>query len=159
MTQSINQLNQMSLTAIRQLFARLEPPEAGSLTGIFRGFFIGPAWLQRLWPPLLAVTGLGGWCGKEIDPSGNAINLTFRQGRYERRFPMYFVHQASYLDRKPGLALRYQKDSPFPWPFILDELRRIDSETVLGMTLADIRPFRRMAFPFILQKREAPDGL
>jgi hypothetical protein len=153
------ELNQMSLTAIRQLFTRLEPPEVGSLNGVFRGNFVGPAWLQRLWPPLLAITGLGGWWGKIFEANGSIFNLTYRQGNYERRFPMYFVQQVSYLDGKPGLALRYQSSNPFPWPWIADELRRIDSEMVLGMTLADVTPFRRMAFPFILQSWEMIDGL
>lgn len=159
MTQSIISLNQMSLTAIRRLFTNLDPPETSSLTGIFRGIFVGPGWLRQVWGPLLTVTGLGGWWGKEFDAQGNAINLVLRKGRCERRFPMMIVHQASHLDRKSGLALRYRADNPFPWPFIVDELRRIDSMTVLGMTLADIGPFQRMAFPFTLQSREMVDGL
>ena len=130
-----------------------------SLTGIFRGIFVGPGWLRQIWGPLLAVTGLSGWWGKEFDPQGSAINLVLRKGRYERRFPMVIVRQASNLDGKPGLALRYREDNPFPWPLIVDELRRIDSVMVLGMTLADVGPFRRMAFPFVLQSREAVDGL
>ena len=159
MDQSIFSLNQMSLPAIHRLFSNLDPPEAGSLAGIFRGTFVGPAWLRPVWGPLLAVTGLGGWWGKEFDSQGNAINLVLRKGRYERRFPMHIIHQASHLDHKLGLAMRYRADNPFPWPFILDELRRINMTMVLGMTLADIGPFRRMAFPFILQSREMTDGL
>jgi hypothetical protein len=159
MTQAIDSLNQMSLRAIHGLFTHLDPPEVSSLSGIFRGLFVGPAWLRPVWGPILAVAGLGGWWGKEFDPHGNVINLVIRRGRYERRFPMLIVQQTSYLDHKPGLALRYRADNPFPWPFIVDELRRIDSVTVLAMTLADVGPFRRMAFPFILQSREALDGL
>ena len=149
----------MSLKAIHRLFTHLDPPEVSSLTGIFRGIFVGPGWLRPIWKPLLAVTGLGGWWGKEFDPQGNAINLVLRKGRYERRFPMVIVRRSSNLDGKPGLALRYRADNPFPWPLIVDELRRIDSVMVLGMTLADVGPFRRMAFPFVLQSREAVDGL
>ena len=159
MIQSIDSLNRKSLTAIRQLFTNLDPPEVGSLNGIFRGIFIGPSWLRQIWGPLLVITGLGGWWGKEFDLHGKAINLVLRKGRYERRFPMLIVHQTSYIDSKLGLALHYHPDNPFPWPLIVDELRRIDSIMVLGMTLANIGPFRRMAFPFILQNREAVDGL
>ena len=159
MTQSIESLNQMSLKSIHSLFAGLEPPERSSLIGVFRGIFIGPGWLRLLWGPILAVTGLGGWWGKEIDPRSGAINLVYRKGNFERKFPMVFIQQSSYLDQKPGLALRYQPHNPFPWPLIVDELRRIDQQMVLGMTLADVPPFRRMAFPFILQSREAVDGL
>lgn len=159
MTCSIESLNQMSLVAIHRLFANLDPPEISSLTGLFRGIFVGPGWLRPLWGPLLAVTGLGGWWGKEIDSPTGAVNIVFRKGRFERRFPMVFVQQASHLDRRPGLALRYRPDNPFPWPLIIDELRRIDEKIVLGMTLADVASFRRMAFPFVLQSREAVDGL
>jgi hypothetical protein len=157
--QSIDSLNQMSLKAIHKLFAHLDPPENSSLTGKFRGMFVGPAWLRQVWGPVLAIGGLGGWWGKEFDSHGNAINLVLRKGRHERRFPMVVVSQVSHLDRKPGLALRYSGDNPFPWPLIVDELRRIDTAMVLGMTLVDIGPFRRMAFPFILQSREAVDEL
>jgi hypothetical protein len=159
MTLSINSLNQMSLADFHRLFARLEPPQASSLSGIARGVFVGQAWMRSMWGPLLALTGLGGWWGKEFDTEGNAVNLVLRRGKYERRFPMYPVQQVSYLDYKNGLALRYQPENPFPRRFILDELRRIDATTVLGMTLVDIRPLRRMAFPFILQSREVLDGL
>ncbi len=159
MIQSIDTLNQMSLTAIHRLFTDLDPPEISSLTGIFRGAFVGPAWLRKIWGPLLVITGLGGWWGKEFDSQGNAVNLVLRKGRFESRFSMVIVHQASHLDRKSGLAMHYRADNPFPWPFIVDELRRIDSMMVLGMTLADIGPFRRLAFPFVLQSREVMDGL
>lgn len=159
MMASIDSLNQMSLAEIQRLFTQLEPPEHTSLRGIFRGFFVGPAWFRKLGGPLLAVTGLGGWWGKDFDSQGKAINLVLRKDRYERILPMFIVQQASHLDRKPGLALRYQADNPFPWPMILDELRRVDAELVLGMTLLDVGPFRRIALPFILQSREAVDGL
>jgi hypothetical protein len=147
----------MSLPAIRRLFTSLTAPEASSLNGLARGIFVGPTWLRRMWGPLLAVTGLGGWWGKEFDLSSNATNLVFRDGSYKRIFPMFIVQQASHLDQKEGLALHYRPENPFPWPLIVDELRRIDSEMVLGMTLADIALFRRLAFPFILQSREALD--
>lgn len=149
----------MSLIAIRRLFFTLDPPERGSLRGVFRGIFVGPAWLRKMWGPLLVATGLGGWWGKEFDAQGNAINLVFRKGRYEGRFPMLIVQQTSRLDRKPGVEMHYRAENPFPWPFIVDELRRIDPGMLLGMTLVDIGPLRRLAFPFILQNWEAVDGL
>ncbi|MBN2548059.1 MAG: hypothetical protein JXB15_02790 [Anaerolineales bacterium] len=158
MNNQVERLNQLSVGEIRKLFCTLSPPEAASMSGLFRGIFVGPGWLCSLWGPLLAITGLGGWWGKEID-SGNAINIVVHKGNYEKRFPMVFVEQTSYLDGKPGLAFRYQKGNPFPWPWIVDELRRIDAQHVLGMTLAEVGPFKRLPFPFILQQRESLDGL
>lgn len=159
MIPSLARFNQLSLSSLRNLFKSLDPPSADSLCGLHRGLFVGPGWLRASAGPLLSVTGLGGWWGKEFSPQAGqgAINLVLRQGEYQRIFPMEIVQQPSYLDGRPGLALRYQADNPFPWPNILDELRRIDSQTLLGMTLLDWNGLRRQAFPFILHQRQALD--
>ena len=151
-------LNLLSLSDLRKLFASLDPPDPASLTGFYRGLFVGPGWLRASWGPLLAITGLGGWWGKEFKGDG-AVNLVLRIGEYRRVFPMHFIQQPSYLDGRPGLALRYRRDNPFPWPIVLDELRRIDAETSLGMSLVDLGALRRQAFPFILHHRETLDPL
>lgn len=149
-------LNQLSLAAIRKWFKTLDPPAPTSLRGYYRGQFVGPGWLRATWGPLLAITGLGGWWGKDFDRDG-AINLVLRKGQYRRIFPMHFTQQTSFLDGRPGLALRYRSDNPFPWPIILDELRVIDGETLLGMSLVDFGPLRGQAFPFTLRSQEALD--
>lgn len=158
MNTQVDRLNQLSLLEIHKLFRSLSPPDRAALQGLYRGIFVGPALLRCLWGPLLAITGLGGWWGKEISPE-NAINIVVRKGKYEKRFPMYFVEQTSYLDGKAGLAFRYQRGNPFPWPWIVDELRQIDAQHILGMTLAEVGPLKRLAFPFILQQQESLDGL
>jgi hypothetical protein len=127
------------------------------MQGLHRGIFVGPAWLLPLWPPTLAITGLGGWWGKEIDQAGEAVNIVLRKGNFRRIFPMVPVAQDSYLDGKSGLALHYQPENPFPWPKIVDELRRIDADHILGMTLVEIGLLRRLGFPFVLQRREELD--
>jgi hypothetical protein len=161
MSTPADSLNQLSLTSIRRLFNTLDPPDAASMQGLHRGLFAGPGWLRASAGPLLAITGLGGWWGKEFGPSpeAGAINLVLRRGEYRRIFPMYFVQQLSHLDGRHGLALRYQPGNPFPWPLMVDELRRIDGETVLGMSLVDLGGLRRLALPFILHHREALDPL
>jgi hypothetical protein len=159
MNARIEELNRLSLPAFYRLFASLSPPPADSLRGLFQGVFVGPGWLRPVWGPLLSLAGMGGWWGKEIAPDGSAINLVLHHGVFERRFPMFFVQQTSYLDRQPGLALRYRPGCPFPWPFITDELRQIEPGLVLGMTLADLGPLRWIAFPFTLAHREHVDGL
>jgi hypothetical protein len=152
------QLNQLSLADIRELFTTLDAPSPNSLYSLYRGAFVGPGWLRSSAGPLLTITGLGGWWGKEISPNASgAVNLVRRWGEYHRVFPMYFVQQISFLDGKPGLVLRYQKDNPFPWPLILDELRCLDAQNLLGMTLVDLPLLYRRAFPFILQRQEALD--
>ena len=154
MVSQIEQLNQLSLLEFPELFTSLNPPRANSLHGLYQGIFVGPAWMRSLAGPLLAATGLGGWWGKEFDPEGNAINLVWRKGRIEHRFPMQLEEQVSYIDHKPGLALSYAPSNPFPWPWIVDELRIITSGLVLGMTIGIIGPLRRLPLPFVLQLRE-----
>jgi hypothetical protein len=153
MTDPIEYLNSLSIVETRRYFGQLSPPEPGSMQGIFRGIFVGPRWLTRLWGPVLALTGLGGWWGKEIEADGNAINLVLRAGQFERSFPMFMVDQRSHVGGEPGRAFRYREDNPLPWPLIVDELRRIDEDHVLGMTLAEVGLLRRQAFPFVLQSR------
>ncbi len=159
MITQVDQLNRLSFFAFRGLFSSLEPPKAGIMRGFFRGMFVGPGWLRRLAGPLLAVTGLGGWWGKDFSVEGHACNLVLRNGQYKRCFPMTLVEQGSFIDGKPGLALRYEASNPFPWPLIVDELRCIHQELVLGMTMARLGPLQRLALPFVLQPVEAIDGL
>jgi len=143
----------------KELFASLKPPPRETLRGIYKGFFVGPGWLRRLASPLLVVTRMGNWRGKDFDPQGNAINLVLRRGQIERRFPMLLVEQVSLIDHKPGLALRYAPSNPLPWPWIVDELRSLQAGLVLGMTMARLGPLQHLALPFVLQSQEGTDGL
>jgi len=153
------QLNRLSLFDFPGFFAGLEPPRRETLRGIFRGMFVGPSWVRRLAGPLLVVTGLGGWWGKDFDSQGNAVNLVQRQGRMERRFPMLLVEGVSYIDHRPGLALHYAPENPLPWPWIVDELRSIRPDLLLGMTMVRLGPLKRLALPFILQQQDNKNGL
>ncbi len=67
---------------------------------------------------------------------------------------MQFVIARSFIDGKNSLALHYQAGNRFPWPFVVDEIRQVDASTLLGMTIANVRGLRGMAFPFILQKQD-----
>ena len=153
------QLNKLSLFDFPGLFATLEPPRRETLCGIFRGSFVGPGWVRQLARPLLVVTGLGGWWGKDFDLQGNAINLVWRRGQMQRRFPMLLAEGLSYIDRKPGLALHYAPENSFPWPWIVDELRSIHPGLILWMTMLQHGPLKRLALPFVLQPQENNDGI
>ena len=148
----INELNQMSIKSFRELFTSLVVPDASSLRGNYRASFVGPVWLRTSANPALAITGLGGWWGKEFHEDSTAINIVLRAGKFSTRFPMKFVKSESLIDHKYGLALHYQQGNPFPWMYVVDELRRIDDTTVLGMTIPNVSGLRGLAFPFILQK-------
>ena len=147
-------LNSLGLFGFPRLFAELELPPMDSLRGVFKGSFVGPGWLRWLAGPLLAVTGLGGWWGKEFDLQGNAINLVQRQGRMERRFPMLLEPEVSRLDRRPGLSLRYAPENSLPWPWIVDELRGLQPGMILGMSMLRPRALSWLALPFVLEAQK-----
>lgn len=150
----ITRLNQYSLRRFRSLFASLVVPEVDALAGKYRGSFVGPVWARALAGPALQITGLGGWWGKDVSADGTAINIVLRAGRFSTRFPMIFLHEKSHIDGKDGTALHYQKGNPFPWMFLVDEIRRIDDTTLLGMTRPTLPGLRWFVLPFILEKQK-----
>ncbi len=137
-----------SLGRLRRLFTSLPAPE--SLIGIYRAEFIGPAWLKILAPPSLALGGLAGWWGKAFDDQGGAVNIVVRDGSQRKVLPMTIARAPSLIDGVPGMTLGYPNSSPFPWPWIVDEVRRLDEQTLLCMTVAIPRGLRKLAFPFVL---------
>jgi len=151
--------NSLSLKQFRNLFASLPVPETGSIRGIYRAAFVGPAWLRASAIPALTLTGLGGWWGKEFIADGAAINILLRAGKFSTRFPMKLVAAKSFIDGRDSLALHYPAGNPFPWTHVVDELRRINETTLLGMTIANVSGLRGLAFPFILQFQEHGYGL
>jgi hypothetical protein len=151
--------NSLSLKQFRDLFASLPVPELASIRGVYRAVFVGPGWLRASAGPALALSGLGGWWGKEFSPYGTAVNIVLRAGKFSTRFPMKLIKAKSFIDGKDGLAVHYQAGNPFPWMFIVDELRRMDDSTLLGMTLANVNGLRRLAFPFTLQFQAGGYGL
>jgi hypothetical protein len=75
-----------------------------------------------------------------------------RQEKMITRFRMKLVKEQSHLDGRDGLSLYYEKDHPILWLFIVDEIRRIDPSTLLGMTHPTVPGLRWFALPFVLQK-------
>lgn len=146
--------NRLSLKEFRSLFQSLQVPDPATLSGRWRAEFVGPAWLRASAGPALALSGLAGWWGKDIFPNGSAVNILLHNGNFSTRFEMYFLSEPSRIDGQPGLSIRYAQGNPFPWMFIVDELRRVNAATLLGLTIADVSGFRGMAFPFLLTKVE-----
>lgn len=153
------ELNSLSLKQFRDLFVSLLVPDMTSIRGVYRAAFVGPGWLRTSARPALVLSGLGGWWGKEFSADGTAINIVLRAGKYSTRFPMKLVAAKSFIDGKDGLAVHYQPGNPFPWMYVVDELRQINDDTLLGMTLANVNGLRNMAFPFTLQFQEHGYGL
>ncbi len=154
MAMQLDELNNLPFSQFRSLFSGLAIPASASLAGSYQAAFVGPAWLRASAAPALALSGLGGWWGKEFSLDGTAINIVLRSGSFSTRFSMKMVQTRSFIDQKMGLALHYQDGSPFPWMFVVDEIRRLDQTSLLGMTIANLRGLRSLAFPFILKKTE-----
>ena len=146
-------INDLSLGAFRSAFAALTAPSLDSLTGDYRAEFVGPAWLRRFAPPGLAITPLAGWLGKSFDGQGNGINLVRRRGVVQRVLPMRAQWLPSAVDGRPGVTLTYAPGSPFPFAYVVDELRTIEADTLLGLSFATVPGLRHLSMPFLLRRQ------
>lgn len=153
------QLIRGSLASFRTLYSSLEPPTFTSVHGVYQSAFVGPWWLRTIAGPGLYPLGLGGWWGKQFDGHGQGSNIVRRRGRLSTTMPITLVEAPSLIDGRPCLAVRYPSESPFPWPRVIDELRRIDDRRLLGMTLIARPKLNRLALPFLLTHRPDHDAI
>ena len=151
-------LRTASLAELRRLFSSLPPPEASARHGFFRATFIGPAWIRLSARPSLEVTGLPGWQGKQFLSADTATNVLQKRGARVQALAMQVTPGVSAVDGKPGLALTYPpqdgRPAPFPWRHVRDEMRVLDANTLLCMTIVDLPLLRHFAFPFLLTRAE-----
>ena len=159
MSSPIDKLNQLSLLDFRKYFASLEAPKPELLRGYYKGYFVGPDWLRKIAQPLLIITGMGDWRGKYMEPGGKIINLVQTKDGLERKLPMQLVKQESLIDGRQGIALCYEARNPLPWPWVIDEIRSIQVDWLLGMTIVQWEPLMRLPLPFVLHSRDSVDGL
>ena len=120
------------------------------MRGVYRSAFVGPWWLRTIAGPGLYPLGLGGWWGKQFDGRGQGNNIVRRRGRLATRLPVTLAEAPSLIDGRPCLAVLYPPESPFPWPWVIDELRLVDDCRLLGMTLVSRSPLKRFPLPFLL---------
>lgn len=141
-----------SLGYIRHFFREL-PSDIGKISsGFYRASFIGPWWLRVSAMPSIALSGLKGWQGKQFFDAHNATNiLKTKQGLVEK-LHMRCVQGESLVDGKWGVALNYGVDAPIPWRWVKDEMRILDEQTFLCMTVIDLPLIRKLSFPFILRR-------
>lgn len=150
----VDALSNASLRRIRQMFGLLEPAPAEMRAGAFRARFIGPWWLRVSAGPSIALSGLPGWRGKRFLDAETATNVLDRAGGRVEKLRMQCRECVSLVDGRPGVALHYGCEAVMPWRWIVDELRVLDENSLLGMTVIDLPLLRRLAFPFVL-RREA----
>ena len=142
-----------SLASFRALFSSLTPPALTAMQGVYQSAFVGPLWLRTVAGPGLYPLGLGGWWGKQFDGRGQGSNIVLRGGRLSTRLAVTLVEQPSIVDSQPCLAVLYRPELPFPWPWVIDELRALDEQRFLGMTLVNRPPLNKLSLPFLLTHR------
>ena len=146
------ELDKLPMRNFPRLYGELVVGDTAVPKGVYKGTYVGPAWLKAAAPPSMVVSGLGGWWGKDFMSGGKTYNLVQRKGEIKRVIPMRLAVINSRLDGAPALALIYDKQNPFPWPYIVDELRPLDEAALLGMMYLNVNALPKIAFPFLLQK-------
>lgn len=141
-----------SLRELRQLFATLSPPDAAFRHGFFRASFVGPAWYRLGGFPSVHLSGLPYWQGKKFLTPDSATNILRQRDGLVQALSMTVVAGPSRVDGRPGVALTYGQEAPFPWRHVRDELRVIDDRTLLGITKVDLPLLRYFGFPFLLER-------
>jgi hypothetical protein len=141
-----------SFALLKQAFASSTAPDAAFRHGFFRASFVGPFWYRIGGFPSVHISGLPYWQGKKFLTPDSATNILKKGEGTVQALSMTVVAGTSLIDGKPGVALHYGKEAPFPWRHVRDELRVIDDRTLLGITKVDLPVLRHFAFPFLLER-------
>jgi hypothetical protein len=145
-----HRLNQRSLRSFKPLFSTLELPTVSDLCGVYRGQFVGPRWVRFLAGPALRLGGLPGWWGKSLDGEGRGTNLLMKGDELVHAVPITLEPSPSRIDEGMSLTVYYPRRASFPLPWVIDELRYLATDTVLGMTMITAAGLHRFPFPFLL---------
>jgi hypothetical protein len=142
-----------SLKEAKELFCQLNLMSTETLCGTYEGTIVGPAWIRKIAPLLLIVTGLKGWQGKEFDANGEGFNRCLQNGFIEKIGPMKASGIIpSIIDGKPTLSIGPREPSLLERS-MRDEVRiSSDNMTILGFSYANVEPLRRLPMPFVLRR-------
>ena len=88
---------------------------------------------------------------------GRGLNLVQRGGAEQKIMPVVLEERPSLVDAQPTLTVVYPPGSRWPWPTIVDELRWLQEDTLLGLTIVTRLGLHRFAFPFLLQREKLGD--
>lgn len=133
-------------------FGLLKAPCEDKLTGRYLALFIGPAWLRFIAPKLLPLGGLPGWAGKSFTEHGGAINLLEQNAQLREQIPMVRAVKGSCIDGNDALVLTYDSRAPIMLRRLVDELRALDDDTLLGLTHMNFPLLKRFSMPFLLRR-------
>lgn len=143
------------LVELPRAFAALPAPALEELEGDHAAELVGPPWMRAAAARLLALAGLPGWHGKRFEAprEGVAAGVNLVHGGHAQALPMRARPAASLLDGFTAVVVSYGSRERPPWPRVRDELRRLDDDTLLGMTVVDAPGAPRAGFPFLLRRR------
>lgn len=145
-------LEKASLKTIKHKFMQLEPMSESFRYGFLKVQFIGPWWLRKSAMPSIHLSGLPGWQGKLFLDPDHATNILKIKDKEEQRYTMQCVELISLVDAKPSVVLNYGAAAPIPWRWVIDELRILDENNFLCMTVINLPILRHFSFPFILSR-------
>ncbi|MGN0064660.1 MAG: FAD-dependent oxidoreductase, partial [Nocardioides sp.] len=146
-----------TVLSLRRAWSSLEVVDLDALEGDWEAEFVAP--LRRVAPAGLGLIGLPRWFGKRFTSGARGVvgvNL-LRRGAGEElaeTLPMEVAAEPSYSDSAPCVAVSYPSGSRRPWPWVRDELRRRDEDTLVGMTYVNLPGLRAAGgTPFLLRRR------
>ena len=154
-----HELNKASLKSICEIYSKSAAQTLRALSGIYQAEFTGPSWLQNVAPASLRLVHFANWWGKRFLSAQHGVNLFYDHRGLREDFPFTVRPMPSLVDGKAGLTVQYEQSAPFPWPHVIDELRFIEQDCLLGMTVVNIGVLRELPFPFLLHFRENLNGL
>lgn len=153
---NLRALDREGLSAFPGRYAALQPPAEEQMPGFWKARFVGPAWLRVVAPPGLGLVGLSRWWGKHFIPEGHGENLVQRDAGVQDTLPFTWSVEPSRLDGRLSVVVRYPESSHLPWRWVVDELRQVDAQILLGMSLLRMGP--RLALPFILERSRTAES-
>ena len=142
-----------SLQNIKEIFCGLPKPQSTIEAGDYRAEMTGPIWIRTTAPSALACIGFYGWCGKRFTATGQACNLKTRGEELLEFQPMSLAIEISRADLAPCWVLRYPPSTHFPVRRMVDELRSLTDNVILGMSYTEIPGLRNLGLPFLLRRQ------
>ena len=143
-------LQRDGVLALRRRWRTLSPPEPAAVAGTWDADFVGPGWLRWAGPRGVAALGLPGWEGKRFAAAPGGVLEGVNLVRGGTRLEMRAVVAPSAVDGRPALVVTYGRAAPRPWRRVRDELRALDADRLLAMSLLAIPGGGLGALPFLL---------
>lgn len=141
-----------AMSAFPTLFRSLPILPVGSLQGRYSGHLTGPDWLRVLTGPILGLVGLPRWWGKLLTGHGAGFNLAQQRQTIAATVPFRLERRPSLIDGRLGVTLIYPETARLPLPWLVDELRPLDENTLLGMSMLARLGLHRLSMPFLLHR-------